>query len=193
MLMHTYVRSKCSWWLKKRPHFSVILVWKFTSGSMNFTHVPSLKNKIQALNKGLLHTETVIHYIILLTGYSHYGPWLLNPSNCSCSTVHTHCCHLLFYVATNTRTHYVCTWHSYNSSLLSMSSKSMSERSTSSSGGNSPSLPSHGSVGLIFGNAAPLTGAVDPRPNERSLQNDGTKSVFFSCLYSNNIHKCFTT
>ena len=49
----------------------------------------------------------------------------------------------------------------------------------SSSGGNSPSLPSHGSVGLIFGSAAPFTGAVDPRPNERSLENDGTKSVFF--------------
>ena len=53
----------------------------------------------------------------------------------------------------------------------------------SSSGGNSPSLPSHGSVGLIFGSAAPFTGAVDPRPNERSLENDGTKSVFGKELY----------
>ena len=69
----------------------------------------------------------------------------------------------------------------------------MSERSISSSGGNSPSLPSHGSVGLIFGNAAPLTGAVDPRPNERSLENNETKSVFFSYLYSNITDKCFTT
>jgi hypothetical protein len=56
----------------------------------------------------------------------------------------------------------------------------------SSSAGNSRSLPSHGSVGFIFGNAAPLTGAVDPRPNERSLENDGTKSVFSPYLYSNN-------
>lgn len=52
----------------------------------------------------------------------------------------------------------------------------------SSSGGNSPSLPSHGSVGLIFGNAAPLTGAVDPRPNERSLQKEETKFILPSCL-----------
>lgn len=46
----------------------------------------------------------------------------------------------------------------------------------SSSGGSSPSLPSHGSVGLIFGSAAPLTGDVDPRPNDRSLYKEITKS-----------------
>lgn len=74
---------------------------------------------------------------------------------------------------THTRTN---TQHSYNSSLLSISSRSMSDRSMSSSGGSSPSLPSHGSVGLISGRAAPLIGDVDPRPNDRSLYNEGTKS-----------------
>jgi len=51
----------------------------------------------------------------------------------------------------------------YNSSLGS-SSKSISDKSISSVAGNSPSLPSQGSVARISGNAAPLTGAVAPRP-----------------------------
>jgi len=40
---------------------------------MNFTNVISLKNKIHALNKGLLHTETVIHYVRTLKS----AHWLL--------------------------------------------------------------------------------------------------------------------
>ena len=182
---------------KEWPHFSVILVWKFTPGSMNFTNATSLKNAIRALNKGLLHTEIVTRYVRTLnsaywfTHFTDHDCWIqaIVPAPLSVHTLPLTvlCSH------TQRHTYYICMWHSYNSSLLSMSSKSMSERSMSSSGGNSPSLPSHGSVGLIFGNAAPFTGAVDPRPNERSLENDGTKSVFFFCLYSNNIHKCVTT
>lgn len=51
----------------------------------------------------------------------------------------------------------------YNSSLGS-SSRSTSDKSISSAAGNSPSLPSQGSVDRISGSAAPLTGAVVPRP-----------------------------
>lgn len=57
-----------------------------------------------------------------------------------------------------------------HSSSLGKSSSSTSERSISSSEGSSPSLPSHASTELIWGKDAPLTGAVEPRPNERSLQ-----------------------
>lgn len=71
--MHTHVRRKWSWWLKKLPHFSAILVWKFTSGSMNFTNATSLKNTTHALNKGLLHIEIVIHYVRTLNS----AHWLL--------------------------------------------------------------------------------------------------------------------
>lgn len=48
----------------------------------------------------------------------------------------------------------------------------MSERSISSSGGSSPSLPSHGSTLFIFGNEAPFTAAVVPRPKDKSLKLD---------------------
>lgn len=63
-----------------------------------------------------------------------------------------------------------CITSRYSSSLLLGSSSSISDRSMSSSKGSSPSLPSQGSVGLIFGSAAPLTGAVEPLPYDKSLQ-----------------------
>lgn len=46
----------------------------------------------------------------------------------------------------------------------SFSSKSTSDKSISSSGGSSPSLPSQGSVVAIFGRTLPFTGAVLPLP-----------------------------
>ena len=104
MSMHTRVRSKRSWWLKKMPHFSVILVWKFTSGSMNFTNATSLKNKIHALNKGLLHTETVIHYIRTLNS----ARWLLTLWTITVETKQLfllHCPHTVLRSHTHTHTH----------------------------------------------------------------------------------------
>lgn len=46
----------------------------------------------------------------------------------------------------------------------------MSDKSMSSSCGSSPSLPSHASDLYTLGISAPLTGAVCPRPKERSLK-----------------------
>lgn len=48
-------------------------------------------------------------------------------------------------------------------------SSSLSSKEMSSSTGGWPSFPSQGSTLDIFGNAAPFSGAVDPRPYERSL------------------------
>jgi hypothetical protein len=74
--MYSNERNKCSWWLQKLSHFSLIRVWKFTSGSMYFTNATSLKNDIHALNKGLLHTEIMIHYVRTLN----FAHWLLTLS-----------------------------------------------------------------------------------------------------------------
>lgn len=54
----------------------------------------------------------------------------------------------------------------YNSS-----SSFTSERSISSSLGNSPSLPSHASILLTSGNFPPLIGTVDPLPKDRAFKN----------------------
>lgn len=51
------------------------------------------------------------------------------------------------------------------------SPRSTSDKSISSITGISPSLPSQGCIFLIFGNSAPLTGAVCPLPYDKSRRN----------------------